>query len=203
MQLRILFFFVFLWQLSAHAQSDSGLRGRALFLEIESAKQLPPSEQPAAFVRIARAATESSQELFSKLLIQGREQPSHGLQALLNAAAARVSALGGRYSVNDLMRSAERNLPGLGPDTTILVRLMLADAAGFSGQTDRSARYRLEAETRMNENGRVLDRINNLDAMTRISNGPLVTNGYTELLRIPALNEEDRVHILSRLLINL
>ncbi|RYY65619.1 MAG: hypothetical protein EOO12_06535, partial [Chitinophagaceae bacterium] len=203
MKLRLLLLLFSATTLAASAQTDSGLRGRTLFLEIERAKRLPPGEQPAALVRIARTAAESSQELTHLLRAAGSRESATGMGALLEAAEARVSSLGADRNSTGPLTAADRALARLPADTATQVRLLLADAAAFAGQADRSAAYRLQAEAALRGSDNPLDRMANLDALTRISNGPAVSSGYRELLRAPSLGELDRVHILSRLLINL
>ncbi|WP_165917231.1 sensor histidine kinase [Flaviaesturariibacter aridisoli] len=203
MKLRLLLLLFSATMLSASAQTDSGLRGRTLFLEIERAKRLPPGDQPAALVRIARAAAESSQELTRLLQAAGSRESAPGSVALLKAAEARVSSLGADRNATDALTVADRALARLPADTATQVRLLLADAAAFAGQPGRSAAYRLQAEATLRGSDNPLDRLANLDALTRISNGPAVSSGYRDLLRTPSLGENDRVHILSRLLINL
>ncbi|RYY87928.1 MAG: hypothetical protein EOO15_10495 [Chitinophagaceae bacterium] len=201
MQLRVLFVLM-IAGFSAAAQPDSGLRGRALFLELEGARRLPATEQASALVRIAREAAEPSSELLHLLQSAERTEPAAGRRALLQAATARVSALGHDRKTT-MGATAQRALPALSTDTATQVRLLLADAADFAGNTRQSAALRLEAEAALGVSNNALDRVTNLDALSRIANGPEVSRGYNELLRATSLSERDRVHILSRLVINL
>ncbi|RYY40107.1 MAG: hypothetical protein EOO08_07160 [Chitinophagaceae bacterium] len=201
MHLRLLFVSILI-SVSAAAQWDSGLRGRALFLEIEGARRLPSADIAPALVRIARDAAEPSSELLQLLRSSAGSEEALGRRALLQAAEARVAALAGDRS-STITAAALRALPLLAPDTATQVRLLLADATAFAGNTAQSAALRLQADAALGAGSNPLDRIANLDALGRIANGPAVSKGYTELLRAASLTEADRVHILSRLVINL
>ncbi|GAB4093991.1 sensor histidine kinase [Flaviaesturariibacter terrae] len=202
MQLRLLFFCLLLTARAA-AQWDSGLRGRALFLELEGIRRLPEGERAPALVRVATDAAEPARELLRLLATARRSETAPGRLALLEAAAARVGALGANRSSTEADHvAADRALARLTPDTATQVRLLLADAAAFAGNSTRSAAYRLQAEAAF-AGARSQQRLANLDALGRIASGPAVSHGYNELLRTASLSEGDRVHILSRLLINL
>lgn len=200
MPLRFLFV-LFLFSFSAAAQSDSGLRGRALFLELESARRLPPAQRSFALANLALRAAEPSRALQDALAEEAAADEAPGSGALLRAAQARVAALAGTGTAANFIREAERGLSQLHGDTATQALQLIADAAGLAGLSGKSAAYRelLDESLRAQPDAR----LRNLDALSRISNEPGVAKSYGELLRTPSLSESDRVHILSRLLINL
>jgi signal transduction histidine kinase len=182
---------------------DSVLRGRALFLELERAKSLTGDAQALALVQLARNAGEPSRDLVNALRTAGA-YASSGMDLLVTAAMARMTAMARDRSSTSFIRLTENLLARVKGDTATKALFLLADAAAFAGFSEKSAVYRLKVEAALQEQGLYTsDRLANLDALTRISNEPAASAAYTALLRDGSISEQDRVHILSRLLINL